>query len=295
MNDQSFWLNVAQKITEYFGKNFAVRTVTPVSGGDINQAFQITDSDQAFFIKLNRASLVDMFSAELLALERLQQSSTIRVPNAYFVGQNEDKSFILMEYLTFSSSGSKQQFAIDLAKMHQVNSEQYGWQSDNFIGSSLQYNQYTMYWPEFYAEYRLKPQINWLSQKGCSKKLTDLIDAVIVNIDGFFVDYQPKVSLLHGDLWSGNYGFLSDGTPIIYDPASYFGDHEADLAMMELFGSPGKDFFTAYHQEFPIDSGYAVRKKLYNLYHILNHANLFGGAYSSQAASMATSLLSALR
>ena len=114
---------------------------------------------------------------------------------------------------------------------------------------------------------------------------------LVAELDRFFADYRPRASLLHGDLWGGNQAADADGNPVIYDPACYYGDHEADLAMMELFGNPGEAFFTAYHEHFPIDAGYRYRRDLYNLYHVLNHANLFGGGYAAQAEKMIGRLL----
>ncbi|MDH5594042.1 MAG: fructosamine kinase family protein, partial [Gammaproteobacteria bacterium] len=110
-------------------------------------------------------------------------------------------------------------------------------------------------------------------------------------LDGFFTDYNPVASLLHGDLWSGNYAFLKTGEPVIFDPATYYGDREADIAMTELFGGFSAEFYAEYNNCYPLDSGYKTRKTLYNLYHILNHMNMFGGGYRGQAESMINSLL----
>jgi len=128
-----------------------------------------------------------------------------------------------------------------------------------------------------------------------SHRLYDLGQSLIEQCAAFFSDYRPLPSLLHGDLWSGNWAGDEHGEPVIFDPASYYGDRETDLAMMELFGSPGQQFFAAYHDVYPVDSGFKVRKTFYNLYHILNHANLFGSSYALQAENMLESLLAELR
>jgi protein-ribulosamine 3-kinase len=120
-------------------------------------------------------------------------------------------------------------------------------------------------------------------------------EALMAGLGDFFADYRPAPSLLHGDLWGGNHGFLADGTPVIFDPSAYYGDREADLAMSELFGGFAPDFYAAYREAWPLDAGYAVRKTLYNLYHILNHANMFGGGYAAQAQRMLAQLLAQIR
>ena len=116
-------------------------------------------------------------------------------------------------------------------------------------------------------------------------------EKLLKNLERFFIGYEPKASLLHGDLWSGNYGYLNNGEPVIFDPAVYYGDRETDIAMTELFGGFPAEFYTAYNEAWPLDKGYQQRKNLYNLYHILNHFNLFGGGYAMQAENMMDQLL----
>ena len=288
------WQFIVAKVSEHLKLEFSPSQINSVSGGDINQAFCLADEKNAVFIKLNLADKLGMFDAEKKALEAIANTQTIRVPKVYFSGQFNHTSFLALEYLSLVRNGSEQVFANALAKLHRVTNNRFGWSSDNFIGSTPQFNAFSESWPEFYANYRLKPQIEMLRSKGCSSSLTKSIALLQSQIQLLFTDYQPKASLLHGDLWSGNYGFLKNAVPVIYDPASYFGDHEADLAMLELFGSPSESFWSAYQGAFPIDQGYRVRKKLYNLYHLLNHANLFGGGYFSQSESVANQLLSEL-
>jgi len=138
---------------------------------------------------------------------------------------------------------------------------------------------------------RLGFQLELATRNGLNADLIDAGYRLAEDLTKFFASYHPRPSLLHGDLWSGNQGADVEGNPVIYDPACYFGDHEADLAMMELFGHPGEGFFASYNEHFPIDPGYAQRRELYNLYHILNHANLFGGGYARQAQRMIEGLL----
>ena len=152
-------------------------------------------------------------------------------------------------------------------------------------------NTQTEDWIEFWREQRLGFQLNLAKQNGASLSLYNKGTELLNNLYVFYSDYTPQASLLHGDLWSGNYGYLKEGTPVIFDPAVYYGDREADIAMTEMFGGFPDEFYSAYNQEWPLDKGYRQRKKLYNLYHILNHFNMFGGGYAMQAENMIEQLL----
>lgn len=154
-----------------------------------------------------------------------------------------------------------------LAAVHGTTSERFGWASDNWIGLAPQENGWSDDWADFFLEKRLKPQA---AKCGLSGHLPD--------VRRILEGHRPEASLLHGDLWSGNAGFTPDG-PVIFDPAVYYGDREADLAMTELFGGFPAQFYSAYG---PLPDGYQVRKHLYNLYHLLNHLNLFGTGYRAQ-------------
>ena len=175
--------------------------------------------------------------------------------------------------------------------MHSYTGEQFGFEIDNTIGTNPQPNTFENDWVEFWRQHRLGFQLSLARENGFGNELFETGMELNQRVAKFFQDYSPVPSLLHGDLWSGNQGADSSGQPVIFDPACYYGDHEADLAMMELFGQPGNEFFSAYNEVFPIDAGYSQRRELYNLYHILNHANLFGGSYASQAQRMINQLL----
>ena len=138
-------------------------------------------------------------------------------------------------------------------------------------------------------------QLDLAERRGAAARLLSQGERLLLDLPVLFDSYQPVASLLHGDLWSGNYAYLPSGEPTLFDPAVYYGDREADLAMTELFGGFGADFYAAYNNAWPLDSGYRTRKTLYNLYHILNHFNMFGGGYLGQAQRMMDSLLSELR
>ncbi len=166
---------------------------------------------------------------------------------------------------------------------------------DNWIGRTPQPNGWQHDWIAFRREQRLGFQLQLAAQNGFGGALQRDGEQLLARLDGLFDGYVPVPSLLHGDLWGGNHGFLADGTPVVFDPALYVGDRECDLAMSELFGGFAADFYAAYRASWPLDAGYAVRKTLYNLYHILNHANLFGGGYAAQAARMTAALLAHIR
>jgi fructosamine-3-kinase len=180
-----------------------------------------------------------------------------------------DTTFIEMQRLDLGGRDDWAALARMLAKLHRTTGPRFGWGSDNWIGLSPQKNVWSDDWPEFFWRYRLLPQLS-------RANLTEDFDIKV-----FFKYYTPIPSLLHGDLWSGNVGFTPKG-PVIFDPAVYFGDREADIAMTELFGGFPDSFYEAYNRELPLDAGYGRRKHLYNLYHLLNHLNLFGSGYLGQ-------------
>ena len=201
----------------------------------------------------------------------------------------------MLEYLELGGGGSSAAPGEGLAAMHRVTSHQFGWYRDNTIGSTEQRNQQEEDWVKFWGEYRLSVQLELAAARGAGSRTMDQGYRLIDCLADFMEGYEPEPSLVHGDLWSGNYAFTRAGEPTIFDPAVYYGDREVDLAMTELFGGFSREFYAAYRQAWPLDAGYATRKTLYNLYHVLNHFNLFGGGYLSQAQGMIDSLLSEIR
>ena len=286
---------VCECLSEAVDKELNFVRSSAATGGDINQAFQLEVTDgtynYSYFVKQNSSRLLEMFEREAQALKAIIATQTIRAPRAICVGISKDTSFLVLEKLQLVQSGCIEDFAKNLAAMHLCQNERFGFRQDNFIGTTPQKNAWRANWLEFFANERLAFQLGLLRNKGISRSLFKKGNELIQKMDEVFAGYEPKPALLHGDLWSGNYGFVHGGEPVIYDPASYYGDHEADLAMLELFGRPGPAFFSTYNQVFPIHEGYKQRKTLYNLYHILNHANLFGGGYARQAESMIDTLL----
>lgn len=285
------WQVVQQLLIDKTGLKLGQLEATPVSGGDINRAWCLSDGEHQFFIKTNSPDCLPMFEAEMLGLDALHCSDSIRAPQAIGCGVAGAQAFIAMEYLDLSGRPDQAVFARQLAAMHQDRQHQFGFAIDNTIGSTPQINSFCADWISFWQQHRLGYQLSLAKSNGYGNQLYDIGMRLNERIGHFFHDYRPLASLLHGDLWNGNWAADKTGNPVIYDPACYYGDHQADLAMMELFGGPGQRFFAAYNEVFPIEAGYSERRDLYNLYHILNHANLFGGSYVSQAQRMIASLL----
>lgn len=290
----ALWETIARTIRDTTGEPFAVREQRSVGGGCINSAYRIADGDRSYFVKLNRASGLGMFEAEADGLREMAKAGAIKVPLPVATGEADGQAYIVMENLPLGGSGSGERLGHELAAMHRTTQARFGWYRDNTIGSTPQYNSEHADWITFWREQRLGAQLKMAAARGGGRALLRKGEQLMAELPAFFAGYTPVPSLLHGDLWSGNYAFCQDGAPVIFDPAVYYGDREADIAMTELFGGFGRDFYDAYHEAWPLDEGYAVRKTLYNLYHILNHYNLFGGGYASQAEAMAGRLLAEL-
>lgn len=285
------WRPMQSLLTETTGENIGRLAAKSVPGGDINQAWCLSDGQRKFFVKTNAHKYLPMFEAEMRGLDEIRRSCTVRVPRAIACGLQGEQAFIVMEHVELSGRVDPVRMAQQLAAMHLCTRDQFGFDMDNTIGLTPQINDFACDWVSFWQQRRLGYQLELARSNGYGSELYDAGMRLNEQIKQFFSGYRPRASLLHGDLWSGNQGADSVGIPIIYDPACYYGDHETDLAMMELFGSPGQLFFNTYNELFSIADGYSQRRDLYNLYHILNHANLFGGSYVSQAQRLITSLL----
>ena len=249
------------------------------------------------FIKRGNPAALPMFEAEAAGLAALRASGTVRVPAVHACEAQGGEARIVLEYLDLRPLDRDSGTALGeaLARLHRSSGPRFGWPTDNFIGATPQQNGWRDNWANFFAERRLRPQLALARSNGMERKLAEQGESVAERIGAFFLDYRPAASLLHGDLWGGNAGALADGTPVIFDPACYYGDRETDLAMSELFGGFPDSFYAAYRRAWPLDSGYETRKTLYNLYHVLNHFNLFGAGYLGQARRMIERLLADLR
>lgn len=286
------WTKIAEHISQITGEQFEVKQRRSVGGGCINQGYAVSNGAVTYFVKLNQASLVDMFEAEALGLQQMWDTHTIRVPKPICCGTVDNSAYIVLEWLELGRSGGTnawEEMGRNLAAMHKATSNQgFGWERNNTIGSTPQINTWTADWAEFFTQHRIGYQLKLAKRRGGYFRQGErLLEA----IPELLADYQPQPSLVHGDLWSGNASVSAAGEPVILDPATYYGDRETDLAMTELFGGFPAAFYRGYNEVWPLDRGYERRKTLYNLYHILNHFNLFGGGYESQANRMIEQIL----
>ncbi|NMF59035.1 fructosamine kinase family protein [Pseudanabaena yagii] len=282
------WDEIAIAISQATGAKFTSDRRQAQSGGCINQTTKISDGKRDFFVKTNTANQLDMFVAEAIALQQMYATKTMRVPQPICWGIAGEAAYLVMENLDLGGGQDWEAMGRYLAAMHRVTRDRgFGWDRDNTIGTTPQINNWTNSWLDFWREYRLAFQIRLAKRKGWRCSIPE--EKIYAALPKFFRDYQPQPSMVHGDLWGGNAAFVK-GEPVIFDPALYFGDREVDLAMTELFGGFPSQFYRAYNAAYPLDAGYKERKTLYNLYHILNHFNLFGGGYGSQANRMIESI-----
>jgi fructosamine-3-kinase len=281
-------------------------SVCPLNASGFCTTWKAESSGQHLFVKGVALRDAHVLNAEADGLQTLAESRTIRVPAvvAHWLDHNNDIALLAMEWLEFSSpdAGFGARFGRALARLHRTTPFQgagrFGWGRDNMLGGSIQRNRWSIEggrsgWIAFFNEQRLIPMRDAVLGRGASRELVTAIDEVIQRLPALFDldDYVPRPSLIHGDLWSGNWGMLNDGTPVIYDPAVSCSDAEAELAMMELFGSPPRDFWHAYREVAEIAGGYAQRRSLYQFYHLLNHVALFGAGYEAQASDRARAIL----
>ena len=259
-------------------------------GGCINNTHTIIlKSGRILFLKENSHSPEGMFREEAVGLEVLSKKFSLKVPAPLAVGKDGKIAFLILENIV--SHPPVKHFWTDfgraLARMHKAGgSNLFGFNSDNYIGSTRQINDKSDKWGQFFAEKRLMFQVELARSRGLAdKSISDGVENICSRIDSLLSEPE-HASLLHGDLWSGNYMIGEDGRAVLIDPAVYYGHREADLAMTELFGGFNSSFYSAYNEEYPLDKGYSSRRDLYNLYHMLNHLNLFGSSYSGSVRSI---------
>lgn len=287
------WRDIERAIARATGTSFRIESRDAIGGGCINEAYRVRGPGLACFVKINDADRAEMFAAESDGLSALAEARAVRVPKPLCHGANSEMSWLVLEYIELrpASSASLSALGHDLARLHRVAAERYGWHRDNTIGATPQINTLAGDWVDFWRERRLGFQLELAESKGIGPRPATLGRRLMEKLPVFFAGYRPAPSLLHGDLWSGNAAATVDGEPVLYDPAVYHGDRETDLAMTELFGGFGPAFYQAYRAEYALDPGYQTRRTLYNLYHVLNHFNLFGGGYGAQAERMIEQLL----
>jgi len=287
------WPYIEAAIRDVTGARFAIESRVETGGGCINYCYVVRGKGEAFFVKLNRPDRLPMFEAEAAGLAEITRSRTVRVPRPLCHGAGDDASWLVLEHIELGRPGRKgmEELGRNLAEMHRVEAAGFGWYRDNTIGATPQINRPGSDWTAFWRDCRLGYQLKLAADSGHRGRVLARGEALLARLPNILAGHIPRPSLLHGDLWSGNAAVSQDNTPVVFDPAVYYGDREADLAMTELFGGFSEDFYRAYDEAYPRDRGYEVRKLLYNLYHVLNHLNLFGGGYGAQAERMIETLL----
>jgi fructosamine-3-kinase len=279
-------------------------TMQPVGGGCIHRAWQLELGDGSRrFAKTNHAALLPVLEAEadgLTALAAAAQGGatdgfTPTIPKALGLADLEGEAVLMLTWLNLGpgSPGGWLELGAGLARLHRASCRSsdghFGWHCDNFIGSGTQANGWRTSWGAFWSEQRLGVQ---LQQAEAAGQALPRAQTLLELVPEWLSDHQPDPCLVHGDLWSGNASLLRGGGSALFDPAVYRGDREVDLAMARLFGGFPADFFAGYAQEWPLPDGHLLRVELYNLYHLLNHANLFGGSYWQQSAACIQALIS---
>lgn len=281
------------EIGQHLGRDLSAGPARPVGGGCINAAWRLGSRQGDVFLKTNDPGLLPMFEAEAEALGELSRAAGVRVPDVLGSGVSGAVAWLALEYIGTGRAGSQTErlLGAGLARQHECLSDRFGWHRDNTIGSTPQPNPREDSWPLFFSRHRLGFQLDLARDQGWPDSMIDAGRRLQQIVDVFFVDGAPEPALLHGDLWGGNWAADRTGEPFIFDPAAYYGHREADLAMTRLFGGFGPDFYAAYEERWPAAPGARVRTDLYNLYHVLNHLNLFGAAYLGRAEQMIASLL----
>lgn len=290
MNDQAL---IEKTVREATGQTFSIASRSSIGGGCINDAFKLKGESGTYFVKTNRLSFEPAFEAERQALEELAGTATVRVPQVIAQVSGETQVYLILEYIETRTSrcGDWGRLGRQLARLHQLRQPYYGWSRDNWIGATQQPNPRSEDWIDFFRTHRIERQIELCRSKGFDVPGAErLLEA----IPDLLAKHEAWPSLLHGDLWSGNAAFDETGQPFLFDPGSYYGDRETDIAFTEFFGGFSREFYDAYNEALPLAPGYETRKTLYNLYHCLNHVYIFGGSYAHQATLMTRQLLDAV-
>lgn len=274
-------MNIVQALTEKLGCR---RVETPISWsyGGLNQTAVVHTDRGRFFLKRHPSQDIGMYKAEFAGLQAIKDTSSVRVPEPLLCGQGDEGAYLIMEYLEFSSHdrGSLQDLGESLARMHLCpGPEKFGFHMPNTIGTTPQINTWAEDWVDFFMTHRLGFQLRLIEERYRDHGLRRIAEGVLNRFPDFFAGLDVRPSLLHGDLWSGNTGKGVDGKGVIFDPAVYYGHHEAEFGIITMFGGFSEDFYRAYETLIPRKEGFKERVDIYRLYHTLNYYNLFGSSY----------------
>ena len=261
-------------------------SIERVGGGSINRTLRCASRAGPVLLKLNAPDRREMLQTEALGLAALAAAQALDVPRVVAAGATDEDAYLVLEWIDFGAAtpGAEMRLGRGLAQLHRCTSERFGWQKDNTIGSTPQANAWVGDWCSFWRERRLVPQLELAARNGLPRECLSLAARLVEGLETLLGDHAPVPSLLHGDLWGGNWGAALDGRPYVFDPAVYYGDRETDLAMTRLFGGFGPAFYRAYEDAWALPPDAANRGELYALYHLLNHFNLFGVSYRASVA-----------
>ena len=268
-------------------KNSLIDKIIPVGGGCIHKAWCIHfQNGKKVFAKSNHIDNINMFKYEhecLLILKRFADESYICIPQPLDLIVYQKISILFLEWIELKQS-HQELLGKGLALLHksstEANNKNFGWEEEGFIGSNPQIRGWDSNWGNFFVNYRLKPQLIKAAKWGVN---IEEYEDILIYLGSYLNEHQPSVSLVHGDLWSGNCGSTANDLGSLYDPATYWGDREVDISMTRLFGGFNREFYKGYEEIWPLDEFSKDRTEIYNLYHLLNHANIFGGSYKDNS------------
>lgn len=280
------WQHIATHLANSHGIGLDPEQVSSVSGGSIAASYRCEGTQGSYFVKLGQVDAAALFVAEAEGAQALADTDTLRVPNVRAVGVTDANSYLVLEWIDFGQANGAMhaRFGTELAQLHRTTAEQHGWPRANFIGATPQMNEPMTSWPQFYRHRRLLPQLALARARGFDE-LANRGNGLARRLDAL-LGHEPRPALLHGDLWGGNWAVDQTGRPVVFDPAVYYGDRETDLAMTRLFGGFDPEFYAAYQRAWPLPTGWQQRLPAYQLYHVLNHLNLFGGGYLGQTNAL---------
>lgn len=294
-NEQDIIQLCIEKLSDLHGSQIRFISSRSIGGGCINHALKFSCSVGDFFLKWNASAPSDLFLKEAAGLNemRLADNSWLIIPQVIWAKEvNNLPGLLLTEYLqpTTITSGFDERLGRGIAHLHHKTANAFGFHHSNYCGTTVQDNFWTDNWPEFFAQRRIWALVQkiWTS-RGMTVDERKIYENLIKKMPHLLA-HQTVPSLIHGDLWSGNYMFTANG-PALIDPACYYADREMELGMMQLFGGFSSQVWSAYQDEFPLPEGWQERIRLYQLYHIMNHYLLFGGSYGWQALEIAKEYL----
>ncbi|MEI8669368.1 fructosamine kinase family protein [Pseudoalteromonas sp. B131b] len=276
------WKTVNEHISQAIHYDFKHTHKRQLQSSSSDKLFHLSNGTQNYLVKVALKNELERFESEAIGLELLAQNSVFMVPDCIVTGANIEFSFIVLEWLVLDKQPHDTWSAMgkNLAKMHSIHEQaMFGFDVDNYLATTIQPNRWHKKWDVFYAEERIGWQLQLLAEKGINFVEPERL---INTIKEQLHSHQVEPSLLHGDFWRGNMGFINM-LPTVFNPACYYGDREVDIAMSELFAPLPENFYTAYNQQYPLSQNYQKRKLIYQLYPILNHANIFAGHYLTEA------------